>query len=241
MRTRVTFNGVDLTRLFAVSNLNAPLLPREIASQERTGGDGYVFTGARIGERSISMTLTVHGKSPEDIRAAERELAAILAVEEPAPLTLSIDNGIYWMAVAKADGNGKRFTHAARHDVTFVCHDPVAYGAHKVVTVPSGGSVSFRVGGTYPTIPIVRAPSAVRNNDGIWKLTLDGGDYLIASLATGSATSIVADCQARVLKVAGVVKALQPAADWLVLTPGLHTLTMVGSGAATVEYQERWV
>ena len=241
MRTHVTFDGIDLTQSFYVSDLRDPLLTQESISQDKVGGDGSIFLGTRLTVRTITLTLTVKGHRFEDVRNAERDLAAILAKKEPRPLSLSIDNGIYWMAVPKVNGDGKRFLHATRFDVDFICHDPVAFGAKREVTVPSGGSVIFHIGGTYRSMPLVRVPSAVRASNGYWKLTLDDGDYLLAEIPTSSATSLSFDCANRVLRVSDVVKAMPADAKWLALEPGQHTLTMAGGGVTTIEYQERWL
>lgn len=242
-RTTVTFDGHDLTASYVVSNLNAPLLPRRIGTQEVPGRDGTLFTGAALAERTITMTLTARGGTIEQRQVAGRTLASILAVDEPKPLAISIDGGLYWMAIPESGGSAKRYVTANSFTVSFRITDPVAYGTEQTVTVPSGSSKTFTVGGTYPALPVVSAPSA-KNNSGIgaWRLRLEDGSYLIATIPTGVSTApVIADCAARTLKVNGNYVLLQPEADWLVLAPGQHTFTMTGTGAATVTYRERWL
>lgn len=242
-RTTVTFDGHDLTADYVVSDLRAPLLPRRIGSEEVAGRDGKLFTGVALAERTVTLTLTARGGTLAQRQAAGRALAAILAVKEPKPLALSIDGGLYWMAVPESGGNAKRYYTANRFDVTFRITDPAAYGEERTVTVPSGGSVTFTVGGTYQAAPVISAPSA-RNNGGIgaWRLALEDGSFLLATIPSGVTTAPVeANCATRVLKVQNNVTLLAPAADWLRLDPGQHTLTMTGTGAATVTYRERWL
>lgn len=242
-RTVVTFDGYELTNNYYVSDLRTSLLPRTIESQDVPGRDGSLFTGVRLAPRTITLTLTIKNKSIAVRQAAARALAAILAVDEPRPLSLSIDGGLYFMAIPQSSDDATRWVNASQFEVTFECPDPVAYGQERTVTVPSGGSVTFTVGGTYQTRPVISA-SAARNNAGIggWRIALEDGSYIFATIPSGvSSAPVIADCAARTLKVNGNTALLIPAADWLVLEPGEHTLTMTGTGAATVTFDERWL
>lgn len=241
-RTRVMFNGFELTRDYYVSDLRTSLLPRTIGTQDVPSRDGVLFTGARLAQRSIALTLTIVSKSIERRQAAARYLASLLAVNEPKPLQISIDDGLYYMAIPQSSDDATRWVNATSFDVVFECPDPVAYGIERVVTVPSGGSVTFEVGGTYPTMPFVSASAAANGSGGSWRITKEDGSYIMATIPNGINTApVVADCSARTLKVNGSTAMLVPQADWLVLEPGEHTLTMTGTGAATVTFNERWL
>jgi len=241
-RTRVYFDGYDLTKFCHVSDLREPLLSRNITSVTVPGRDGSMLTGANLTERTLTLTITLMGKDIEERRASARMLAAILDVDSARPLALSIDGGLYYLAIPNADADGMLACNATRYDVTFRCLDPVAYGAERIVTVPSGGSATFDVGGTYPTMPNVSVAAAGNAANGYWRLSLDDGDYLQAQIPSGVSTApIEADCQGRVLKVNGTVKMLHSLSDWLVFEPGRHELTMQGSGEAIVTFVERWL
>lgn len=241
-RTVVTFDGHVLTNQFAVSNLQNSLLPRNINTVDVPGRDGSLYLGATLAPRTIKLTLTVRDRTVAGLQAAARTLAAILNVDEPRPLSMSIDGGLYYMAIPNAPSDGTRFRRAIRYEVEFLAVNPVAYGAERNITVPSGGSVTFEVGGTYPTMPQVSVAAAGNGSGGFWRLRLDGGDYLIATIPDGVSTApIDADCAARTLVVNDTVTLLKPDADWLVFEPGQHTLAMTGSGAAIVTYNERWL
>lgn len=241
-RTQVWFDGTELTQWAIVGGWNTQLLPRETSGRDVPGMDGTIFTGVRILARTITvrMALTAEGHAERQWQA--RSMAAALASRTPARLAASIDDGLYYMAVATSTPDMTRMTSALAFDVTFECADPVAYGRERTVAVPSGGSVSFTVGGTYPTMPRVSAPEAANGSGGLWSLALEDGTRLDATIPSGlSKAPVVADCAARTLTVNGSVALLRPAADWLVLEPGAHTLTMTGTGAATVTFDERWL
>ncbi len=242
MRTRVTFDGVDLGELCHVSDLQAPLPPRTIGEEDVAGRDGSLYTGVRLQPRDIRMRMTVRGRTLEERRQAARDVAAVLAVDSPRPLCISADDGLRWMAVPTTDGDVELMVNHSSFDVTFRVMDPVAYGDQRTITVPSGGSATFYVDGTYPARPTITASAAANGAGGFWRLQLEDGSYLIATVPTGLSTApVVADCLARTLYVNGTLALLQPDADWLELAPGEHTLTMTGTGAATVTFDERWL
>lgn len=241
-RTQVWFAGTELTEWAIVSGWDTQLLPREVSQRTAPGMNGAVYTGSRLTERTIAvrMALTAHDLIERQWQA--RSIAAALASREPARLAASIDGGLYHMAVATSAPDMTRMVGALAFDVTFTCMDPVAYGDERTVTVPSGGSVQFHVDGTYPTMPTVSAPAAQNGSGGFWSLTLEDGTHLDATIPSGLTTApVVAECAERILTVNGTVALLQPNADWLVLEPGDHTLTMTGTGAATVTFTERWL
>ena len=242
MRTRVMFDGHELSRDYYVSDLRDPLLTRTIGVQDVPGRDGSIFTGVKLAPKTISLRFTAVNKSMEARRAAGRRLAALLAVREPRPLQISIDDGLYYMAIPQSSDDAAQWANATSFEVVFECPNPVAYGAERVITVPSGGSVTFEVGGTHQTMPVVSASAAANGSGGYWCITKEDGSYIMATIPNGVNTApVVADCSARTLKVNGSTAMLVPQADWLVLEPGEHTLTMTGTGAATVTFNERWL
>lgn len=245
-RPTVTFNGYDLTAYYVVSDLRNSLLPRAIEATEVPGMDGSIFTSVRLSSRTITLTLTAKGATPAARQTAARTLAEKLAVSEPKPLSISIDGGIYYMAVPISEDDGERYVNATSFEVAFECPDPVAYGELKTLTVPAGGSLTFTVGGTYPAKPTASLSVTPTASNRLWKLALEDGTYLAYTIpGTGTtARAIAADCAARTLKVDNVVNMLAADADWLVLAPGSHTLTNQGNataGATTVTYRERWL
>lgn len=236
------FDGHELSHDYYVSDLRDPLLVRTIGMQDVPGRDGSIFTGVRLAPKTITLRFTCVSKRMEARRAAGRRLAALLAVSEPKPLQISIDDGLYYMAVPQSADDAAQWVNATSFEVAFECPDPVAYGVERVITVPSGGSVAFEVGGTYPTMPVVSASAAANGSGGFWRITKEDGSYIMAIIPNGISTApVVADCLARTLKVNSNTDLLVPQADWLVLEPGEHTLTMTGSGVATVTFNERWL
>lgn len=168
-------------------------------------------------------------------------VAALLRSDGPAPLSLA--PGIYRLAVLQGATDLEFNTYSAHANLTFLCPDPVAYGNERSVTVPSGGSATFAVGGTYPTKPAISAAQAVRDGSAlVWGLRLDDADQLQVATGSASAKPVALDCQARTCTVDGSVALPTLASDWFELSPGTHTIANnKGSGACTVTFRERWV
>jgi predicted phage tail component-like protein len=244
VRPKVTFDGVDLTEDYVVSDLRRPLLPRDVTLVDVPGTDGQRFVSAPLASSELTLTLTVRSelRGTAGLRArsaAARRLAAILNVSEPKVLHIDADEGLHYMAIPRSDADLTRYVNAERYEVTFVLPDPALIGMSRVLSLTSGGTTQVTVGGTLPCLPRVTVSGAAAGSGGYWRLRLDGGDYLQVPL-TQASNSVTFDCAERTLEVNGVAKAMPPAADWLALEPGDHSLVMTGTGTAQLRWAERW-
>ena len=193
-------------------------------------------------EITVSARLATGRIDPRDIQREWAKVASLIRRDGLHPLFLT--RGLYRMAALTGATELEFATYSATADLKFTCPDPVAYGEERTLTVPSEGSVSFHVNGTYPAKPTVKAPGAVRGASNVWGLRLDDADFLRVEIATGSGWSnrIEADCQARTCSVNGAATLPTPESDWLELEPGEHVLSNdQGSGSCTVTYIERWL
>ena len=240
MSYSLVFDNHDLTKLFRVELDSRTAASWEPSLVDVPGRNGAVFGGTKAQPVDVSMRLWSLAKTRVERQQDVRTLASWLAVDEPRPLYLGDEGGLWRMAIPAGTFDVSAYLNAESIPVTFRCLDPVLYGETEAVEVPSGGSVSFRVGGTAPTFPTVTADAAFEDGTaGYWQLWLDEQTHLDADTGA-AATSVSADCGRRVLLVGGLVQMLQTDADWLRLTPGTHTIRMVGTGAASVEWVERW-
>lgn len=241
-RSTVMWDGEELSAGWTfVSDRREQLLPTDVATIDVPGRDGALFGGVTRAVRQVTLALYVLG--PVGERAPHvRELAARLAVDGPRPLMFSDEAPLWRMAVPNAESESEVYYDAEGYtDVEFVCPDPWLYGEERSVTVPSGGSVTFTVGGTAPTWPTITA-SATGSSQGTWILRLDDSSQgIYAAIASGVTRPVVADCDARTLTVNNATSMLAPSYDWPELTPGTHTLAMTaGTGTATITWTERW-
>lgn len=236
----VTFDGNDITRLFSVQwPIARTPLSWEPTSIDVPGRNGSVVGGTRALPVDVTMTLWTLAETRTERQQAVRTLAEWMAVDEPRPLYLGDEGGLWRMAMPVNASEMASYINADSVSLTFRCFDPVLYGAEHSITVPANGSVTVLVGGTAPTMPTVECASAREGSSGYWQVWLDEERHLDADTGAMS-VPVVADCARRVLRVNDVVQMLQTGADWLSVTPGTHTFRVSGTGAAKITWTERW-
>ncbi len=235
------YDGVDLGA-YLKCNFERPLAPpTSVETLDVPGRDGAVFREARLEPLDIPVHVRLK-PSGTDAAGLRHLLAPLLVKREPKALVLP-DEALTYYAVLKGDSALDRLWTSGAADLVFHCPDPVAYGAVKTATVPSGGSVTVTVGGNYPTSPTITAGAAVRNSSSlVWGVRLDGGDFVHVPTGSSSSRKVEVDCAAASCKVANSIAMITLDSDWLELTPGQHILKMdQGTGAATVKWIERWM
>lgn len=237
------FDGIDYSGVFDVEGVSMNALPGTTPDLRFAAGrDGAALAGNVLAPMEIRVRarLSTRFVDAREIQRAWADAAAAMRTEEPRRLSLTPDR--YRMAVLSGDSALEFKTYSATAELVFLCPDPVAYGVERTVTVPSGGSAEFVVGGTYRAAPAIAA-NAVRDATSlVWGLKLDGGDFVHVATGNASARSVAIDCGARTCRVAGAAALPTLDSDWLKLAPGRHVLAMdEGTGAATVTFAERWL
>lgn len=236
------FDGHDLNSLFVVSRPTFETFAPNRSFQDVLGRDGTVYMGGSLIGGNISVKLSVIRKTPAQRREDLSTLFMWLDVDEPKWLVMDDQPGISYKAIPSGDMPIDSFTNADSVVVNFRLLEAAAYGDTVTVTVPSGGSLTFTVGGTYPTKPTITASAARDGSSQVWGLKLDNGAFLHVATGSASARDVVLDCENRTLTIQGAVALLTLDSDWFELAPGTHTLVMdKGTGAATVTYKERWL
>ena len=237
------FDGVDFGEVLEVASIDIGALPETTPDMRYAPGrDGAELAGNVLAplEIKIKARLVTDATDERDIQRKWSEAAALLRTGEPRPLSLS--EGRYWLAALTGKSPLEFKTYSATAELTFVCPDPVAYGAEREVTVPSGGSATFVVGGTYPAKPTIAAQAVRDASSLVWGLRLDEGDYVHVATGNAAARPVAIDCDRRTCLVNGDVALPTLYSDWLELAPGKHTLRNdEGTGAATVAFRERWL
>lgn len=239
---RILFDGYDLTGEFTATDVVRPLPAATYDAVSVPSADGVRVRGRTLGEIAITMNLWAHGGTRRDRRDSVRRIAALLVGDDAGKLAFSDDGGLYYLAHVSATTVTEYFD-AVCVAVEFKVSDPAMYGAKRSIVVPSGGSAVARVGGTYPTRPKISAASAVRkSSSGVWGVRLDDGDFLHVETGSASARAVTLDCAERECTVAGAVALPTLDSDWFELEPGEHKIAIDnGTGACTVEWQERWL
>lgn len=239
----VIFNGIRLSDYFDVINVNRPNAATVSETVEVSGRDGVVLTGSAMGAVTISVTIMMREPTVSGRRARMREVQALLSTDDEVPLEFSEDEGLYYMAKLDGEMPVKEHVRSGALEVNFTAFDPVMYGRTRSVTVPSGGSVSFVVDGTYRTMPRISGSVSGSSQTGnLWGLRLDDAASIRVPMGGTAQKTIEIDCSTRVSKVGGVLTLPTMQSDWFALTAGKsHTLTNdIGSGSCVVTWDERW-
>ena len=237
----IAFDGHDFESLFIVGDPSLSFAVPKPTLDDAEGRDGQVVRGMRFGSGAVSFRLGFRG-TPDERRIALSTLAGWLDVDEPKYLVLP-ETGWRYKAIPDGAVETTRGIGGDIHKVKFAIVEPAAYGLERSVTVPSGGSAGILVNGTYPTRPTITAQSAVRDSTTqVWGIRMEDGTFVHVPTGSASARSVSVDCESRVAKVANAAAMPTLDSDWLVLTPGDHTITNdQGTGASTFSWFERWL
>ena len=234
------FNGHDFESLFIVGEPSISILNYQSKTVESDSKNGSAVIGKTWGNSTVAFTLVVEGSASER-RDKLSTLGAWLDVDEPKPLVLPDTPDRYYMAVPDGSLDLNRAIGAEYAQITFLVNEPDSYGKMRTVTVPSGGSVTFIVGGTAKTYPRITANAVRSASSQVWGIKLDESDYVHIATGAAAARAVVIDCEKRTATISGSVTIPTLDSDWLELKPGEHTLRMDnGTGAATVTFIERW-
>jgi len=241
MTRTVIFDGHDLSDVVDVGVPNIGALASKTTYETVPGRNGKVVTGHTWDSFNVEFMVYAHG-TPDECREALSRLGMWLDVDEPKRLVLPDWSDRQWLAMPDGDVPLARYVGDESGKVRFVMTDPIAYGARRGVTVPSGGSVSFFVGGTYKTVPRIVGTVKRDSSSHQWGIRLDEEDYLHVEIGVSSNVSLTLDCGECTCTVSGAVSLPTLSSDWLELSPGYHTLRNdLGSGSVSVSWEERWL
>lgn len=238
---RVTFDGYEITQYHDVIGIvrTAPYMTPNLVMAGETGR--YSYGGRTMVPPRISFTILANSGMEDRRRREFHELANVLMVSDFVKVAFSTDDGLYYMAIPDTELSEKQYVMDGRMDVSMQCDSIAKYGREHSVTVPSGGSKTFIVGGNHKAYPVIETSLAVRAN-GIWGVRLDEQGYSHVSLPSSSASSVTIDCAEQLCSVNGYASMITLDSDWLELEPGERTIRNdAGTGACTVTWQERWV
>ena len=207
------------------------------------GRDGSVLRSITYGPRDITLECRVFADRWADYDAVIDQLATHLMGRGTMPVVLRTHPDETYEAYLSAITPGDRVggTGIGYVELFLVAPDPHRTGQTHSVTIPSGGSATFFVGGNAPAAARVSAASAVRKAASlVWGVRFDDQEFLHVHTGSSSARAVEIDCASRVVTVDGMLTVPTLDTDWPVLRPGKHTVTMDnGTGAATLEWTER--
>ena len=146
----VIYNDHDLGDLFVCGEPDIQWINARPDTLTIPGRDGVAFRDTTLGALVIKFQVAANGGSTHH-REAFSYLAHWLDVDEPQKLYLPHMQGRYYYALPDGPQVIDPGIDGATSTVQFIALDPAAYGETFTETLPSGGTLSLDIGGTYPT------------------------------------------------------------------------------------------
>lgn len=240
----LSFDGFDLTRYALVQIERQPGPSMRVETEQIPGRSGDLVLSCEMDPIVIVAHCTLRRKYVSQWKRIRTELASIFTARTQRVLHLPEEPEYHRYALASFTSNVREpLVPPVTFDVTFTCHDPVAYGNERSATVPSGGTVYVDVGGTAPAVVRVSASSAVRDSSSlVWGVRFDDAAHLHVPISSSSARAVEIDCHDRVVTVAGALSMVTLDSEWVELSPGAHKVAMdKGTGAAKITWTERYL
>lgn len=241
MREEVVFAGVRLSDYFQVASVEVSNLTVTTETLTVNGMDGVAVLGSSIGSREIVVYIML---GDGDVAARKEELRLLFGLvdlKEEHRLYVSSDNGRYYVAKFNGEQVLNEKNRASRMALRFLAASPYLHGEVQGITVPSGSTVSFNVGGTQVTYPRIRGTVTRDATTQMWGVVLDGGDAMRVPMAIAQA-SIDIDCDDMSVVVNGSSGMIDTTSYWFELTAGTHTIqNNLGTGDFIVEWETKWL
>jgi len=122
-------NNVEIPSFVKVGKIkNPPHPPISLVTTDIPGRAGSYYFGQNLGERTITVPLTIAADSMADFPAKKRALMSWLFYDEPKQLVLPDEPDKYYMAKVSGETDIDKLLHVGFGTITFVCPDPIAYG-----------------------------------------------------------------------------------------------------------------
>lgn len=212
-------------------------------TQDIPGRSGTLLREITYEPRTITLECRAFEKTWDGFELLRDKLVAHLMTGAEVKLILRTHPHEYYMAhlVSITEGDRIGGTGIGYLELEFQANDPCRWGASRSVTVPSGDSVSFRIGGTLPAAISVNAEAAVRDAAStVWGIRFDEGGFVHVATGNAAARAVSIDCDNRIVAVGTATSMLTLDSDWPTLRPGIHVARMdEGTGAATLTWTER--
>lgn len=161
----VTFNGINLEDYFTDEKSGTFLVINEVYGRgpmsqttDRItvpGRPGTFFRRKYKPERTITVKITLGGKSLPDLRAKIDRLNEILDVDEPAPIIFADEPWKTYYGILDGTPDWVEILRLGQGTLTFICDDPYGYSDNIMQNITSN-SVIYNDGTapTYPTFDI---------------------------------------------------------------------------------------
>lgn len=235
----LTFCGRPLSP-YVSAELEWPAAHSLAAETARVPGrPGLALVSADV--EPLELRVRLHLDAPEALTAAERAgvrrtIRAWLLADGGGTLVVPGEPGLEWHDVVCAGSTGWTGPLAdASSTVTFLCLDPMAYGAER-----SSAGDAFDVGGTWPTRPVVELTATAGSGASVACTETGERVELARALAAGDLVRIDCGAQTAAVNGADATADVTLGSDFFGLAPGRAALAFEGCSSHLVSWRERW-
>lgn len=175
-RYRVLYNNIAMPGFCKVVEVRNSILP-SISQNTLTipGRIGAYSYGNEIGTRVIEIDIIIFSDRPNNLPMYSTQVAQWLLYNEPQKLILEDNITRYYMASFTGDSTLEELATIGKTTLTFVCYDPLQYGAETTIPINLSGMTKVTNVGTAPSFPIIR----FKVNKNLTGLTVVGRDDFI--------------------------------------------------------------
>lgn len=230
------FNGIDISRLIIVENIDRPVLAKHRLDSKQLPGAGYLHVASNGYEAPvIKLSCRLRHPRLHDVADALHELAEALHTEQPCRLILPDDRTRSYMAMYAGGDTFKTQLYKTEFTLTFQLVDPIAYGAHHKEHYNK--HMAAFTGGTYESRPVIRVkPEA---GTAYWEVrNMTSGRYVGVHANFSGASDLVIDMQLERVTINGYDAAVDLGSDFFSMSTGDELTATTGY---TIEWEERFI
>ena len=99
----MTFNGVDMSRFFRITDIIRPIGNKRSVSTDNAPLLGVNIQQVKIGEKEHTIKFTIFAENPIAMESLKHELAGILKVTEPVKITYGDEPDKYYLGMPVDD------------------------------------------------------------------------------------------------------------------------------------------
>lgn len=237
----LSFDSHNLESLFICGDPQFSILNSQ-PNFAKSSVNGSVFTGMKYGMSTVSFTIAATGTVSERHQKFST-LGAWLYVDSPKMLILPDTPDRYYHAVSQGALDVQRCFDGDYATLTFELTESMAYAISEESTPSENGKATFTIGGTAPTYVRVSSSEATPDEyESLWGVIADLTTSSYGPDVNGkiSGQTVIIDSENRTF-YNGYYTQPNLESDWLLLTPGKHTVTRnFGGGEFRVWWRNRW-
>lgn len=137
---KITFNGIDISQYFYLKETPSGrgVVGREVNIETKGNRRGGFLRRTRVPTRVITLEVLFAFSSESELKKKQEELNFILHTDEEKPLVFFDEPDRVYNAIFESSTEGETKGGLQRATLTFLCTDPIKYGATAAYELAKG-------------------------------------------------------------------------------------------------------